>query len=267
MRRSGYSQIGQSLIPVRFSSEASLGPPSGHAAMGSRSGRSAIRAKSTKDPRSVRPTAAVRCAKVRSASRPAGHSESGWSDKVSVDVERTRVTLTPGRDFGKATNSQPPRSARRGRSASGDLQRKNHARERSSWVDRFPISIPDLGSKLIAVRYRPSAPEPRSPNPGRRAARRAPLPGSTTSPASRRTLPGATELDRPCSSSPHWRCPLPVRHAVCKLGACLHVEFAERFAEVVLDSWGSSAAAPLLRARRRSGRARCVGARSPIARA
>ena len=95
----------------RRSSEASLGPPSGHAVMGSRSGRSAIRARSGRDPRSVRPTAAVRCAKVRSASRPAGHSESGWSDKVSADVERTRVTLTPGRDFGKVTNSQPPRSA------------------------------------------------------------------------------------------------------------------------------------------------------------
>jgi hypothetical protein len=40
-------------------------------------------------PRPVRPTAAVRCAKVRSASRPADHSESGWSDNVSADVERT----------------------------------------------------------------------------------------------------------------------------------------------------------------------------------
>jgi hypothetical protein len=47
------------------------------------------RANSLKDPRSVRPTAAVRCAKVRSASQSAGHSESGWSDNVSADVERT----------------------------------------------------------------------------------------------------------------------------------------------------------------------------------
>jgi hypothetical protein len=34
--------------------------------------------------RSDRPTAVVSCAEVRSASRPAGHSESGWSDKVSA---------------------------------------------------------------------------------------------------------------------------------------------------------------------------------------
>ncbi len=39
----------------------------------------------TRNLRSVRPTAAVRCAKVR----PAGHSESGWSDDASADVERT----------------------------------------------------------------------------------------------------------------------------------------------------------------------------------
>jgi hypothetical protein len=73
--------------------------------------RSAIRACSLRDPRPVRPTAAVRCAEVRSASRPAGHSESGWSDKVSADVERTPDSTSPSQNLPHLFSSQPPRSS------------------------------------------------------------------------------------------------------------------------------------------------------------
>jgi hypothetical protein len=76
----------------------------------SHSGRSATRASSLKDPRSVRPTAAVRCAEVRSASRPAGHSESGWSDDVSADVERTPDSTSSSQNLPHVFGSQPPRS-------------------------------------------------------------------------------------------------------------------------------------------------------------
>jgi len=75
----------------------------------SRSGRSAIRADSLRDPRSVRPTAAVRCAKVQSASRSAGHSESGWSDNVSADVERTPDPTSSSENLTQTFRSRRPR--------------------------------------------------------------------------------------------------------------------------------------------------------------
>jgi hypothetical protein len=79
---------------------------------GSRSGQSAIRANSIKDPRSVRPTAAVRCAEVRSASRPAGHSESGWSDNVSADVERTPDATSSSENLTQTSRTRRPKIAR-----------------------------------------------------------------------------------------------------------------------------------------------------------
>jgi hypothetical protein len=94
----------------RGTSEASLRPPSPRPpSSASRSGRSAIRASSLRDPRSLRPTAAVRCAEVRSASRPAGHSESGWSDDVSADVERTPDSTSSSQNLPHLFSSQPPR--------------------------------------------------------------------------------------------------------------------------------------------------------------
>jgi hypothetical protein len=75
----------------------------------SRSGRSAIRASSLRDPRSARPTAAVRCAKVRPASRPAGHSESGWSDNVSANVERTADSTSSSENLTQTSRSRRPR--------------------------------------------------------------------------------------------------------------------------------------------------------------
>ena len=95
--------------PVRLR----LGPPRSEPwSSASRSGRSAIRANSLRDPRSVRPTAAVRCAKVRSASRPAGHSESGWSDKVSADVERTTDSTSSSENLSQRPISRAPRRSR-----------------------------------------------------------------------------------------------------------------------------------------------------------
>ena len=60
-------------------------------------------------PRSVIPTAAVRCAKVQSASRPAGHSESGWSDNVSADVERTPDATSSTENLTQTFSSRRPR--------------------------------------------------------------------------------------------------------------------------------------------------------------
>ena len=92
-------------------SEASLGPPSSRTTViGKPQWRSAIRANSTRDPRSVRPTAAVRCAEVRSMSRPAGHSESGWSDDVSADVERTPDSTSSSENLTQTFRSRRPRS-------------------------------------------------------------------------------------------------------------------------------------------------------------
>jgi hypothetical protein len=92
--------------PVRLR----LGPPrSRPSSSGSRSGRSAIRANSLRDPRSVRPTAAVRCAEVRSASRPAGHAERGWSDNVSADVERTPDATSSSQNLTQTFRSRRPR--------------------------------------------------------------------------------------------------------------------------------------------------------------
>jgi hypothetical protein len=80
----------------------------------SRSERSAIRASSLRNPRSVRPTAAVRCAKVRSASRPAGHSERGWSDNKSADVERTPDATSSSENLTQTFRSRRPRIDREG---------------------------------------------------------------------------------------------------------------------------------------------------------
>jgi hypothetical protein len=84
-------------------------PRSEQSSSASRSGRSAIRANSLRDPRSVRPTAAVPCAEVRSASRPAGHSESSWSDNVSVDVERTPDSTSSSENLTQTFRSRRPR--------------------------------------------------------------------------------------------------------------------------------------------------------------
>jgi hypothetical protein len=53
--------------------------------------------------------AAVRCAKARSASRPAGHSESGWSDNVSADVERTPDATSSSQNLTQTFRSRRPR--------------------------------------------------------------------------------------------------------------------------------------------------------------
>jgi hypothetical protein len=98
----------------RNTSEASLGPPSSRTTVsGQPQRRSAIRASPLRDPRSVRPTAAVRCAKVRPASRPAGHSESGWSDNVSADVERTPDSTSSSENLTQTFRTQRPRKPRR----------------------------------------------------------------------------------------------------------------------------------------------------------
>jgi MerR, DNA binding len=110
------AQPSRAPVPHPTPSEASLGPPSSRTAViGKPQRRSAIRASSIRDPRSVRPTAAVRCAEVRSASRPAGHSESGWSDEVSADVERTPDTTSPPRTCHKRQDPGNQGALRRGR--------------------------------------------------------------------------------------------------------------------------------------------------------
>jgi aldose 1-epimerase len=100
---------GSGRTPVRPASDRRVPEPPSSA---SRSRRSAIRANSLRDPRSVRPTAAVRCAEVQSASRPAGHSKRGWSDNVSADVERTPDATSSSENLTQTFRSRRPRIPR-----------------------------------------------------------------------------------------------------------------------------------------------------------
>ena len=149
-------------------------------------------------PRSVIPTAAVRCAKVQSASRPAGHSESGWSDNVSADVERTPDSTSSTENLTQTFRSRRPRIP-------APLPR------------RCSEPVAPTGSSAVRgdVRHRPQASNPRwptrggtpyGPGPGRgvwpsRSGRRV---GDAGTPAGsgRPMVPGRDEV----SASPSQRC-------------------------------------------------------------
>ena len=125
----------------------------------SRSGRSATRASSLRDSRSLRRTAAVRCAEVRSASRPADHSESGWSDDVSADVERTPDATSSSENLTQTFRSRRPRIPRWVKALIGGMGLEFAARLEPPGC---PIPVKDRGGVTYRFHERcVTAPHPR----------------------------------------------------------------------------------------------------------